>query len=237
MSEKQIPEWNRRSFTSLLMTAAFLVMTVSGFVLFVTPSGRAARESGWQVIGQSRETWNAVHLVFSVLFLVASVLHLSLNWRTMCNHFLQRQGRRTRVAEICTTLLVAGLVYAATAWRLPPVSWLLDWRQDFKSCRGEERQGGGGNGGGGRGWQRERSAPPAQAASQPGESPRRGQGQGGMGQLTLREFCRQKQLNLDDVRNDLSRDGVAVEPEMTMRSIAERKNLHPRDLIQSLTGE
>ncbi len=243
MGENPPLSWNRRSFTSLLMALAFLVMTISGFILFVTPGGREARASAWQALGQGREAWIAVHIVFSVLFLAASVAHIALNWRALLNHFRAKQGRRTRLAEIGAALLVCGLVYAGTVWTTPPLSLLLDWRQSFKGCRGAERQGGGeGRGGCGR----HETAPAQAVAGQEGHGaasqavdaaePRR-QGQGGMGQLTLRAFCQERRLSLDTVRQTLAREGVEANPEMTLREIADRCGQHPRDLVHRLSGE
>ena len=59
-----------RAFASVLVGFTFVVMTLSGIVLFFTPSGRIARDTGWEYWGFDRYDWITFHTWFSVLFVV-----------------------------------------------------------------------------------------------------------------------------------------------------------------------
>jgi len=53
--EKNDRRFNVRGFTSLTLTLAFLVMLISGIVLYVTPRGRTANWTGWTMLGLEKD--------------------------------------------------------------------------------------------------------------------------------------------------------------------------------------
>ena len=65
-----------RGFVSLFLMLAFLVLSVSGVVLYVTPRGRVANWTGWTMLSLEKQTWQSVHVGIALLFLVGAVLHL-----------------------------------------------------------------------------------------------------------------------------------------------------------------
>lgn len=65
----------------------FVVMTATGLVLFITPPGRVAYWTDWTLLGIEKAGWNAVHIVFGPLFVLAGLLHLFFNWKPF-KHYL-----------------------------------------------------------------------------------------------------------------------------------------------------
>jgi hypothetical protein len=63
---------------------------VSGIVLFLRPEGSLARWTGWTMLGLDKKHWEAVHIIFVLVVLVASVAHLWLNWRPLVASLLGR---------------------------------------------------------------------------------------------------------------------------------------------------
>jgi hypothetical protein len=119
--------WYTQSLTSLSVTAGFLIMSVSGVVAFVNPQGRIAYWTDWTMLGLSKEQWGDVHILSSLLFVVAGIVHIYYNWRLLMNYLGQRvsAGRKHR-REIAITLLVSLVVVASAVWKLPPLSYLLN---------------------------------------------------------------------------------------------------------------
>jgi len=70
-------EW--RAFVSVTTMLSFLGMSVTGVVLFVTPPGRIAHWTGWTLSGLTKDQWVALHIWFSLVFLVTAAFHLYLN--------------------------------------------------------------------------------------------------------------------------------------------------------------
>ena len=74
-----------RALISVLVALGFLMLAVTGMVLFIAPPGRVANWTDWSILGLRKSEWGAVHIWFGLLFLAVSVWHLALNWRTMLN--------------------------------------------------------------------------------------------------------------------------------------------------------
>jgi len=119
--------WYTRSLTSLSVMAGFLIMAVSGVVAFAYPEGRIAYWTEWSWLGLTKEQWGDIHILSSLLFVVAGVVHIYYNWRPLMNYLGQKasSGRRHR-REIALTMLLSVIIVASAVWKIPPLSFLLD---------------------------------------------------------------------------------------------------------------
>ena len=80
-------KFNRRAFISLYIVISFLIMTVSGLILFLAPPGRIANWTDLTIIGLTKSQWQTLHTVFTFLFVIAAAFHIYYNWR-LINLFL-----------------------------------------------------------------------------------------------------------------------------------------------------
>jgi len=119
--------WYPRSLTSLSVMAGFLIMSLSGVVAFVNPQGRIAYWTDWSMLGLTKEQWGDIHILSSLLFVVAGVIHIYYNWRPLMNYLGQKvaSGRKHQ-REIAITILISLIIVASAVWRIPPLSYLLD---------------------------------------------------------------------------------------------------------------
>lgn len=119
--------WYPRSLTSLSVMAGFLIMSLSGVVAFVNPQGRIAYWTDWSLLGLTKEQWGDIHILSSLLFVVAGVIHIYYNWRPLMNYLGQKvaSGRKHQ-REIAITILISLIIVASAVWRMPPLSYLLD---------------------------------------------------------------------------------------------------------------
>lgn len=149
MSNKTKEPFNRRAFVSVLTGFSFVLMAVTGLVLFFAPSCRIARDTSWAIWGHDKEQWAAVHVWFCIAFVVASLFHVYLNWSVLTNYFKTklRQGLAFR-AEWILALVICGIIYAGTVGEVAPFSSLMVWKETFKhGAAGEGQQGQGWRGG------------------------------------------------------------------------------------------
>ena len=74
-----------RAVLSSLLIATFMAVTFTGIGLWLAPSGRVAREMGWNFFGLDKWILENLHtlLGFSLSFLV--VVHFILNFRLYVN--------------------------------------------------------------------------------------------------------------------------------------------------------
>jgi hypothetical protein len=133
MTEKAGKPFNGRAFISVLTGFSFLLMAVTGLVLFFAPSCRMARDTSWTVWGQSKEQWVAVHVWLSIVFLIASLFHLYLNWTPLVNYFRSRIRKSFGFRiEWIAALVICGIIYAGTICNAMPFSSLIAWKDTFK---------------------------------------------------------------------------------------------------------
>ena len=274
-----------RAFISVTTALSFVAMSITGVVLFVTPPGRIAHWTGWRIWALTKEQWAGLHIWFSLIFMIAAVLHLCLNWRPFLGYFRSRIHRAFALrAEWMTALLLCGVVGWATLAEVTPFSSLLIWNEAIKrswetpagqapiphaellalSELAEKTDG----------LDAESMVENLRAAGIEVESsdvvlgdlakragmtpmqvyaiatgqtiaPRTGGGRGAnrdgqqggyrIGRLTLRQFCEQQNLNLDETIRKLRTRGFKAEPEMTVREIAATGGVHPsamRDILE-----
>jgi uncharacterized membrane protein YgcG len=122
-----------RSFTSVLIGIGALVLAVTGAVLFIVPPGRIANWGGWSLFGLTKSQWQALHITFALLFLLASMLHLFYNWRPLVGYFRSAPRRRLGFRwEWVLALGVGVLVVVGTLEEVPPFSTLMTVHEDIK---------------------------------------------------------------------------------------------------------
>jgi len=119
--------WYTRSLTSLSVMAGFLIMSISGVMAFVNPQGRIAYWTDWSMLALTKEQWGDIHILSSLLFVVAGIVHIYYNWRPLMNYLGQKaaSGRKHK-REIAVTILLSLVIVASAVWKIPPLSYLLD---------------------------------------------------------------------------------------------------------------
>jgi len=116
-----------RGLTSLLSAAGLLVMGISGLVAYFMPHGRIAYWTDWHFAGLTKTQWGDIHIISSLLFLVAAGFHLYFNWKPFVSYLKGKAAQmKGRKRELAITLAALVLVVAAGIKPFPPLSWLVD---------------------------------------------------------------------------------------------------------------
>jgi hypothetical protein len=130
-----------RRTVSLALVLLAAVLTYTGIVLYIAPSGRVAHWSHWSFLGLDKEQLGAVHTINSFAFVILGWLHTWYNWKAILR-YLKDKARRLRVATpemVAATLLVALLVVgSALSW--PPFAQVMELGEGVKDWW-EEREG------------------------------------------------------------------------------------------------
>jgi hypothetical protein len=122
-----------KGFVSLLTALVFLVIAVSGVVLYLAPRGRTANWSGWDVWGVSKEGWGEIHMVAALLFLAAAAFHLYFNWTSFASYFKARfQPGFNLKREFVLAVLIVVLFVGGTVFVIPPFAYVGEWNMDIK---------------------------------------------------------------------------------------------------------
>lgn len=122
-----------RSFIAFIVTWAFIVLVVTGLVLYVVPQGRVAYWVHWSLAGMEKEQWGWVHMMFGGVFIVAGILHLYFNWKPFKNYFADRmKGRFELKREVVFATALTIAIFVVSAFNLPPASWVIDLNEWIK---------------------------------------------------------------------------------------------------------
>lgn len=133
MSDKTTGNLHIRGFVSLLTALSFLIMAVSGLILFIVPEGRIANWHDWRFLGLTKNQWGDMHISTSLLFVLAGAWHIWINWRALVSYFRNRKYKTLQlkpelsIAALTTIFFTVGAVYS-----VPPVSYVLSLNDAIK---------------------------------------------------------------------------------------------------------
>ena len=122
-----------RKIISLTAMLSFLVLILTGIVLFIQPHGRVSYWVDWRLWGLSKTQWDSTHIHAGILFLLAIFLHIYYNWRSIVSYLKGKAGhlrmfnRQFQIAMLVTALVVCGTI-AGT----PPFCWVMDLNESIK---------------------------------------------------------------------------------------------------------
>ena len=121
-----------RRITSLLLLFSFAVMVISGIAEFISPFGRLAMMLHWEMLGLDKMRWQALHIVFMVLFTAAGVLHIWLNLKAI-KHYLKNRARKMVffTKEMLIALLITTGLFYGTVVRYPPLERFVKMNKSF----------------------------------------------------------------------------------------------------------
>jgi hypothetical protein len=199
---------HRKGFASLLTTFSFIVMSLSGFLLFIVPQGRIAEWTDWRMLGLAKSQWGDIHITTSLMFLIAGAYHILLNWRTLVNYFTAKRDkglmmqRELAISGVVTVLCIAGAVY-----QVPPLSYVLTLNNTIKQAWIVDKD----------------HEPPIGHAEL----------------LTMPSFTKKMQMDMNQVTDELQRNGITFKDTESLAVIARNHGTSPVKLymlIKPLEG-
>jgi len=129
--------FNWRGFISLYITISFLVMSVSGIILFFSPPGRIAHWSYWEFLWLTKEGWQAVHTIFTFIFIVMTGFHIYFNWKPLIAYLKTKFQTQVKLRkELLFAVLFSFVIFAMTLLGTPPFSTVMDFGEDLSNSWG-----------------------------------------------------------------------------------------------------
>ncbi len=129
-----------RTYASLGISWMFLIMGITGLVLYVVPQGRIAYWVDWRFLGLSKTDWGNIHILASILFIALGGWHLYFNWKAFLGHIRRKLSQGIRVRrELLITSVIAILVTVSAIWHIPPLGYLVDLNEFIKDSWIEEK--------------------------------------------------------------------------------------------------
>ncbi|MCX8102615.1 MAG: DUF4405 domain-containing protein [Geminicoccaceae bacterium] len=128
------PGFRLRAFVVFVVAATFLIMLVTGLVLFIAPHGRIARWNDWRLLGLGLDPWTRIHVLASFLFVLAIPVHLFFNWKPFTKYLADRWHEHLRPRlELLSGVAVALCLALLAGFGLPPAAQLFAWQDEIKA--------------------------------------------------------------------------------------------------------
>lgn len=133
-------KFNWRGFTSLYITLSFLIMAVSGIILYFAPPGRVANWSYWRFLGLLKSQWQAIHTIFTFLFIIAAAFHLFFNWKPFIAYLKTKFESSIRLRkELLVSSIVVVLIFTMTIYESVPFKNVMDFGETLKDSWSTEK--------------------------------------------------------------------------------------------------
>lgn len=124
-----------RSLIAFLVTWSFLIMAVTGIVLYIVPQGRIAYWIHWSLLGLEKAQWGNVHMMFGGVFILSGILHLYYNWKPFKKYLMDRvKGHFHIRPELIASLFISFAILLMSIYNIPPVSWVFEMNKAIKDA-------------------------------------------------------------------------------------------------------
>lgn len=123
-----------RRFIALIIALSFLLMSISGIVLYFTPQGRIAYWVEWEFLNLTKDDWTNLHTVSWFIFLISSIFHVYYNWKPLINYFKGKIKNLKFLSKegIFAILFFFFLIFSGI-FKIPPFSFVIDLNDSIKN--------------------------------------------------------------------------------------------------------
>jgi hypothetical protein len=128
-------KFNFRAWTSLILVWTFILLIVSGTVLFVSPAGRISNWTNWRMGALTKTQWQSIHTLTAIAFLVGGLFHLlKFNWKVFWAYARKKgdSGWQYR-KELAASIVLVVVVMAGTIIGIPPFSSVMSAGETMKN--------------------------------------------------------------------------------------------------------
>jgi hypothetical protein len=131
---KKESKFNLRSFTSFTLVISTIVMSWSGFILYVAPPGRIANWGTWKLMLFTKTEWQALHTIFSYMFFILVIIHLFfVNWKTFLTYFKSKlKAGLNKKWELSAALVISLLFFIGTLKSWTPFNPVMKFGERIK---------------------------------------------------------------------------------------------------------
>lgn len=124
-----------RSFTSFALVISTIIMSWSGFVLYIAPPGRIANWGTWKLMLFTKTHWQELHTIFSYVFFILVIVHLFfINWRTFLTYFKSKViSGFNRKWELISATLLSAIIFVGVLHSWTPFGPVMAFGEKVKA--------------------------------------------------------------------------------------------------------
>lgn len=122
-----------RKTTSLTCLIAFILLLITSIILYLTPQGKIAFWANWKMLGLDKQQWGALHTNLGILFVVAGIIHIVLNWKPIVVYLKNKARKLTIVTgDFNLALVITLLIALFTLLEWQPLKAIQDLNHTLK---------------------------------------------------------------------------------------------------------
>jgi len=119
---------------SLSLAFSFLVMSITGIILYIVPQGKIAYWANWKMFGLTKTQYGDIHITSMILFLVVTIWHIYYNWKPLMSYLKDSTKKMTLFKKELLTAFVLNLLFVVgTLSNIQPFQSVLDLNENIKS--------------------------------------------------------------------------------------------------------
>ena len=132
-------KFNWQSFISIGLLLSFLIMLVSGIVLYIAPEGSLSRWIGWDILNLSKKQWEYQHTIFSYLFILFSIFHVfKINWSYLISYFVVEKFKMINLKEIIVAVVITVFIFMGTLFNWSPFKNVIQFGNKISDSYAEK---------------------------------------------------------------------------------------------------
>lgn len=130
MSEKIV----LKKIVSLTLAFSFLVMSLTGIMLFIVPKGKVAYWANWKMFGLTKTQYADIHIISMILFITITVWHIYYNWKPLTS-YLKNSAKQITLfkKELLIAFVLNALFVAGALLEFQPFKTVLDFNEGVKT--------------------------------------------------------------------------------------------------------
>lgn len=131
-TEKSKFSW--KAFISIGLFYSFIIIFITGIVLYLAPAGRVSNWINWKLFGITKESWQAIHTIFAFSFAILSIFHLfTINWKLFWNYLKSKTANGVnKKREFYISTALTALIFMGVIFTIPPFSSIMDFGETLK---------------------------------------------------------------------------------------------------------
>lgn len=123
-----------KKIISLTLAFSFLVMSITGIMLYIVPKGKIAYWANWKMLGLTKSQYGDMHITSMILFLVVTIWHIYYNWKPLISYLKNSTKQITLFKkELLIALTLNFLFVGGALLGIQPFQSVLDINEGIKT--------------------------------------------------------------------------------------------------------
>jgi len=128
-----------KKITSLSLGFSFLIMSLTGIMLYFVPKGKIAYWADWHMFGLSKSQYGEIHTTSMLTFLFFATFHIYYNWKPIMSYMKDKNKKISFTKkEFLIAFGINALFVVGTLYMVQPFKGFLDIQDGVKKYWAEK---------------------------------------------------------------------------------------------------